>query len=998
MALPKEIQLETLLTETLIENGYIQGIPQDFDKFNGIDRAMLLRFIETTQKETLEMFKNGRGANWEKLLIERISSEIDRRGLVDVLRYGVEDYTINGKFDLAYFKPNSKLNDSLWEKYNKNILAITRQLKYSLKNENSIDTVIFLNGFPIVIMELKNQFTSQNVWNAVKQFKEDRDPKELIFQFNKRALVYFAVDNDDVMMTTELKGNSTFFLPFNKGNNGGKGNPIVDDKVKTHYLWEDVLLKDSLLDIIKKFYYIQTEEIKDAFGKTKKKTRAIFPRYHQLDVVRKVEKDVLALGVGQKYLIQHSAGSGKTNSISWLSHRLANLHNEKDENVFDSIIVVTDRKVLDKQLQDAIYQLDHKKGVVEKIDDGKNSGNLADAIKHKVKIIITTIQKFPFALNKIDELEKRKYGIIIDEAHQSTAGENMTAVKETLAGKTLKEAKETEAEEPSSEDKINEILDKRTDTSNFSFFAFTATPKNKTLQIFGRMGTDEKPHEFHLYSMRQAIEEGFILDVLKNYATYDIYFKVGKKIEDSPEFDKSRGKKAIARYVSLHEYNIKQKIEVMVEDFINNRIMWLGGRAKGMIVTSSRLHAVRYKLAIDEYIKEKGYKIKSLVAFSGTVSDDDVDYTEEGMNGIKGGELPETFDKNDDIKILIVAEKYQTGFDQPKLCAMYVDKMLDGVKAVQTLSRLNRTTVGKDNTFILDFYNSTEDIVNSFAPYYEQTNIDQNTDPNLVFDMYYKMDAIHIYTPEEVNDFASLYLKEKQSNRDVEKMNNLIDRAVERFKKHVEEEQEEFRVMAIKYLRAYNFIIQIYPLKNSNLFKLYLYLSGLVKKLPKFDNGGKLNLDDLLSLDFYKIKQIAGEGGEGENISINGNIAEPLTGFTGGGASRKKEEELETLDNLIERINQAFGMNLTEEDRLLFEQIAGEFKNIDDLKDRANSNSFEDFKNSFAKNNFMRGLIKRKAVNQNIFDKVINEPTFKDFIINEIARELYNEFNEVQNI
>lgn len=333
-------------------------------------------------------------------------------------------------------------------------------------------------------------------------------------------------------------------------------------------------------------------------------------------------------------------------------------------------------------------------------------------------------------------------------------------------------------------------------------------------------------------------------------------------------------------------------------------------------------------MAIDEYIKEKGYKIKSLVAFSGTVSDDDVDYTEEGMNGIKGGELPETFDKNDDIKILIVAEKYQTGFDQPKLCAMYVDKMLDGVKAVQTLSRLNRTTVGKDNTFILDFYNSTEDIVNSFAPYYEQTNIDQNTDPNLVFDMYYKMDAIHIYTPEEVNDFASLYLKEKQSNRDVEKMNNLIDRAVERFEKHEEEEQEEFRVMAIKYLRAYNFIIQIYPLKNSNLFKLYLYLSGLVKKLPKFDNGGKLHLDDLLSLDYYKTKQ-----------------------------------------------------------------IAEEFKNIDDLKDRANSNSFEDFKNSFAKNNFMRGLIKRKAVNQNIFDKVINEPTFKDFIINEIAMEVYNEFN-----
>lgn len=991
MSLPKEKDLETLMEDALIQNGYIQGVPQEFDKHYAMDTEMFLDFLERTQKEKLESFQKSMGANWRKALFDCIHGEIEARGMIDVLRHGINHYCLSDTIQAAYFKPNSRLNTRLWEKYDSNILAVTRQLKYSVKNENSLDMVLFLNGLPLVVMELKNQFTGQNVWNAMKQFRMDRDPKELLFSFNKRGLVYFAVDTNEVYMTTELKGGKTFFLPFNRGNKGGKGNPTVEGKLKTHYLWEEILQKDSLLDIFKRFYYIKTEETKGGKGKLKKKKTAIFPRFHQLDVVRKTEVDVLNSGVGLKYLIQHSTGSGKTNSISWLAHRLANLHNETDENIFDSVIVITDRKVLDRQLQDAIYQLEHEKGVVEKIDDEKTSTDLANALINKAKIIITTVQKFPFALKKIDELKQGKYAVIIDEAHSSTAGENMTALKETLAGKTLEEAAKLEGNVKDVDDEINALLEKRTDTSKISFFAFTATPKNKTLQIFGRIGEDEKPHEFHLYSMRQAIEEGFIVDVLKNYTTYEVYYKVGKKIEDDPEFDKGKASNAITRFVSLNEYNIQQKVQVIVEDFYNNRASWLGGKAKGMLVTSSRLHAVKYKLAVDKYIKEKGYLLKALVAFSGTVTDEnDIEYTEPQMNGIKESELPDTFDKDDFYRLLIVAEKYQTGFDQPKLCAMYVDKKLDGVKAVQTLSRLNRTYPGKDNTFILDFFNSTEDIQDSFAPYFQQTNAEEITDPSLVFATYYQLNAFPVYLAEEVETFTKYYLEGKKSSKHQEIMNNIIDKGVERLLLLDEEEQAEFKVLAVKYVRIYNFLIQIYPLKNVGLYKLHVYLSGLLKKIPKDEDTGKVELDHLLTIDYYRLQQIAGRGGKGEDISLSANhVAEDLPGYIAGGASRSREEDLETITSIIERINKRFGMNLTEADRLLFEQLEEDFKDMEGLKDRALANSYEEFVESFSKKEFLRGINKRRVTNKVIFDKALKDISFRNFIIEEIARGLY---------
>ncbi|MGL4980839.1 MAG: type I restriction endonuclease subunit R, partial [Fusobacteriaceae bacterium] len=738
MSLPREITLEKTIEDILIQDGYRQGYNENYDKGFAIDKKYLFEFLEVTQPEILDRYKKAKGKNWEFDLMNRLHSELERKGIIEILRHGFEDVML-GKFQMLYGKPNSNLNPKAWEMYEKNIFSITRQLKYSEKNENSLDIVLFLNGLPIVTLELKNEYTGQNVYNAIKQYREDRDPKEQLFKSRERVLVHFAVDTSEVFMATELKGKATFFLPFNKGNNGGKGNQPVIDNFKTHYLWDDILTRSSLTDIIKRFYYIQNKDGREI---------AIFPRYHQLDVVRKVEKDILMNGTKNNYLIQHSAGSGKTNSIAWLSHRLANLHSMDNNHIFDSVLVITDRKVLDKQLQDAVYQLEHKNGVVEKIDDSKTSSHLAKAIDSGTKIIITTIQKFPYALEKLEALGKeKKFAVIIDEAHSSTSGKNMNALKDSLTGKSLEEENRT------SEDDIVDLLKGRTEKGRVVFFAFTATPKHKTLEIFGTKDENNYPHAFHLYTMKQAIEEGFILDILKNYTTYEIYYKVAKKITENREFDSSKATREIKRYVSLHEYNIRHKVEMIVDDFVGHRMEWLGRKSKGMVVTSSRLHALRFKQEIDKYVAEKGYGIKSLVAFSGTVIHDEIEYTEEKVNKLKEKELPKRFGDDDSTKLLIVAEKYQTGFDEPKLCAMYVDKVLSGVAAVQTLSRLNRTKAGKDATFILDFTNSTEDIQNSFAPYFETTIIDHPTDPNILLDMYNKLHKSGVFLDYEIEEF-----------------------------------------------------------------------------------------------------------------------------------------------------------------------------------------------------------------------------------------------------
>lgn len=617
-AKPTEKGFETQIEEHLLSHGYVQGSPGNFNRDFALDVKLLFEFLEETQPEKMHKLREIYKDQYRVKIVTRLHQELNHRGMIDVLRHGVKDYGVH--LDLAYFKPATSMNQDMVSLYEKNRVSVTRQVRYSNINENSVDMLLCVNGLPVAALELKNQFTGQNVNHAIAQFQRDRDPRELLFQFKKRALVFFAVDTDEVYMTTRLAGDKTYFLPFNKGFNGGKGNPPNPSGFKTAYLWEEILQIDSLLDIIKRFVYVESVEKENEQGKKYSAETLIFPRYHQLDSVRKLEAAARYEGPGHSYLIQHSAGSGKTNSISWLAHRLCNLHNDQDKSVFDGVIVITDRLILDRQLQDSIYQLEHKHGVVEKID--KDSNQLAAALAGGTRIIISTLQKFSFILEKAGELDQRNYAVIIDEAHSSAAGKHAASLREALSVASLEAAaKADELAEEKDSDPDEEILNaisRQGRQENISYFAFTATPKARTLEMFGTAGPEGLPQPFHLYSMKQAIEEEFILDVLKNYVTYSVYYKLAKRIKDDPKLEKGKAAKALARFVSLHPHNIAQKTEIMVEHFHQVTQHKIGGRAKAMVVTSSRLHAVRYKLAFDEYIKRKGYKnLKTLVAFSG---------------------------------------------------------------------------------------------------------------------------------------------------------------------------------------------------------------------------------------------------------------------------------------------------------------------------------------------------------------------------------------------
>lgn len=719
-----ELTFEEAIEFSLLDQGgYVKGSSSDFDANLGLFPSYIFDFLKESQPALWAKIENIHKLDVETKVLQRLVKEIDNRGSLDVLRNGFTDYGV--KFKMAFFRPESTLNPESEELYQKNHLSVTRQVYYERNGKNSLDMVLALNGIPVATIELKNQFSGQNVTNAQKQYVFDREPSEPIFQFKKRALVHFAVDTDECFMTTKLAGKNTRYLPFNLGYNNGAGNPPNKEGYRTSYLWEYAWAKDSFMDIIGKFLHLSVEEY-EIGGIKKTKESLIFPRLHQMQVVRKLTHHAKEYGAGRNYLIQHSAGSGKSNSIAWLSYRLSSLHNAKNERVFDSVIVITDRKVLDNQLQNTIYQFEHKDGVVQKID--KDSQQLADAISAGSNIIITTLQKFPFILDKIGEIKSRKYAVIIDEAHSSQGGEATKKMKEALSAKSLEEAEQLEMDsglDEDAEDQIRKSMEARGQQNNLSFFAFTATPKNKTVEVFGTPDSHGIPKPFHLYSMKQAIEEGFILDVLKNYTTYKTYFKLSKEIEEDPNVNKKAASRAIGRFMSMHPHNLAQKTEVMVEHFRQVVSKKIGGQAKAMVVTSSRLHAVRYKEEFDKYISEKGYSdIKTLVAFSGKVIYDAYPegVTEVELNGFKEKELPKKF-ASDEYQLLLVADKYQTGFDQPLLHTMYVDKKLSGVKCVQTLSRLNRMCAGKEDTFILDFANDTEQILESFQPYYELTTV-----------------------------------------------------------------------------------------------------------------------------------------------------------------------------------------------------------------------------------------------------------------------------------
>ena len=986
-----EQTFESAIVESLVQYGnYSQGNAPDYSPEFGMFKFEVIAFLQDTQPKAWAKIITVHGDDAHNRVIQRLFKELDLRGSLDVLRNGFTDYGV--KFRMAFFKPETGLNDETIDLYNKNQLKIIRQVYYSDKNKNSVDLLISLNGLPVATLELKNHFTGQTADNAKKQYATTRDNKELLFAFKKRALVHFAVDPDEVYMATKIDAERTYWLPFNKGCNNGKGNPQNPDGYKTAYLWENILVKESLMDILYRFVHLQVEEY-EFEGQTRKKEKLIFPRFHQLDAVRKITSDAKINGAGKNYLIQHSAGSGKSNSIAWLAYRLSSLHNLKDERVFDSVIVITDRRVLDQQLQNTIYQFEHKTGVVQKID--QDSTQLADAIISGTHIIITTLQKFPFVIDKVGDIPNRKYAVIIDEAHSSQGGEASKKMKEVLAAKTLEDAEKSDANNFDLEDEINAEVEKscksRGQQQNISFFAFTATPKTKTLGVFGQLNADGKPEPFHLYSMRQAIEEGFILDVLDNYTTYERYFKLTKAINEDPELNKKKAAKAIGRFVSLHPHELAQKTEVIIEHFRQIVCKKIGGRAKAMVVTGSRLHAKRYFIEFNHYLKAKGYNdIKILVAFSGKVLDDDFPdgVSEPELTGYGEKELPKIFNQ-DDYKILIVADKYQTGFDQPLLHTMYVDKALSGVKAVQTLSRLNRTCPGKEDTFVLDFVNDRETILDSFQPYYQRTSVSENPDPNHLYDLKAKLDAKQVYWQSEIEAFANVYFKpsNRLSVKDQSTLYAYIDPAVDRFRAlETEEIKDEFKKGLRTWCNLYSFLSQIMPFSDSDFEKFYAYAKLLLTKLPKRDLSDQLQLHDELAMEYYRLEKIASGSIELQNEDGL------LNGLTEAGIKRAKEEKA-PLSEIINVLNDRFGTDFTEADRLFFDQMEADLLLDEKLKEQAQANKIDTFKFAF-EDLFLTKLIERMDQNQEIFEKILENKAFGGVVKELLMKSVYMKLNE----
>lgn len=995
MNITTENTFETALVQSLVEQGgYTQGNAEDYSKELGMFKYEVLAFLQTSQPKRWAKISAIHGADTDNRIIQRLYKELDLRGSLDVLRNGFVDYGV--RFQMAYFQPASGLNPDAVDLYNKNSLKVYRQIYYSTKNKNSVDVVLALNGIPVATLELKNQFTNQNVGNALKQYSTTRDNKELLFAFKKRTLVHFAVDQDEVFMTTKLDGSKTYWLPFNKGANNGKGNPKNENGYRTAYLWEYILQKDSWMEILQRFLHLETEEF-ESNGKIYKKEKLIFPRYHQLDAVRKISNNVLEVEAGTNYLIQHSAGSGKSNSIAWLAYRLSSLHNDTNKRIFDSVIVVTDRKVLDQQLQNTIYQFEHKTGVVQRID--KDSTQLASALGYGTNIIITTLQKFPFVVDKVGELPDRNYAVIIDEAHSSQGGEASKKMKEVLAAKSLENAVKDDLEDDyTGDDFVREQIERsaqaRGQQSNISFFAFTATPKYKTLQVFGHKDAEGKPQPFHLYSMRQAIEEGFILDVLKNYTTYELYFKLTKAIEDDPNLNKKKAAKAIGKFVSLHPHNLAQKTEIIIEHFKQIVSHKIGGKAKAMLVCGSRLHAKRYFEEFNKYIKEQGYQndIKILVAFSGKVIDDNAPdgVSEPQMTGYSEKELPEIFDR-EEYKILIVADKYQTGFDQPLLQTMYVDKKLSGVKAVQTLSRLNRTCAGKEDTFVLDFANDRETIFASFQPYYEITTVTEETDINHLYDLKARLDEFQIYWETEIEAFANVYFnpETKLNNPKQQKyLYSFTDPAVDRFKEIEEEEkQDEFKKGLRTWTNLYAFLAQIMPFVDPDFERFYAYAKLLQTRLPKRELSENLHLDDEVALEYYRLQKIK----EGSIDLLTGETGE-LSGTTEAGLKRAKDEEA-LLSEIINVLNDRFGTEFEEADKLFFDQIEAELMEDETLQTQAKVNKIDTFKYAF-EDLFITKLIDRMDQNQEIFEKILEDKVFGNLVKELMMKKVYKKMNE----
>lgn len=891
--------------------GYRKRRPEDYDRALCLLPRDVVDFVLATQPKEWKKLEQHHGPAVRERFLKRLAAEIERRGALDVLRDGIKDSGC--KFRLAYFQPASGLNEETRRLHAANLFAVMRQVHYSTKNENSLDLVLFLNGIPIFTAEIKNPLSGQDVEDAISQYKMDRDPRELLLTYG-RCLAHFAVDPDLVYVTSQLAGPKTRFLPFNQGKFGGAGNPPVPptrNGYATGYLWEATWARDSVLDLVRQFIHEVEEE--DEKGRKTGTRFLIFPRYQQLDCVRKLVNDARTMGAGQRYLIQHSAGSGKSFTIAWLAHQLSVLHDADDRRVFDSIVVITDRRVLDRQLQTTMRQLEQTLGVVENIDT--TSRQLKEALESGKTIIVTTLQKFPVIAKEIGELPGKRFALIVDEAHSSQSGESTKSLKSVLSANSLEaaESEETTAETPEEEleSTILAEAEKRGRQPNLSTFAFTATPKSKTLELFGTRGADGKFAPFHLYSMRQAIEEGFILDVLANYTTYQAYWRLLKKVEDDPRYDKKKAAYLLKSFVELHPHAIGEKVKICVEHFAAKVQGEIAGRAKAMIVTRSRLHAVRYKLVLDKYLAERGYSFKALVAFSGKVEDGGRSYTESGMNGFPEAQTAKTFESFE-YRFLIVANKFQTGFDQPLLHTMYVDKKLGGVGAVQTLSRLNRTHPEKKGTMVLDFANESNEIKAAFEPYYETTLLSESTDPSLLYENQTRLAAFPVYTSTDVDAFAKVFFDPKAAQ---DRLYAVLGPVVERFQDISEQVQREFRGQLTDYARLYAFLAQVLTFSDTELEKLYVFARYLRRLLPADRMELPREVQQNIDMESYRIQQTAGG-----RIALERRpgLLAPVSTKTGYGVDA---EELEALSRIIAELNERFGLKLGPEHRVTLGQM-----------------------------------------------------------------------------
>ena len=982
MSKHKEIAFEEEICEHLGSHGwvYVEGDASKYDRARALFPDDVLAWVQTTQPAAWEALVKNHGSQAGETLLTRLRDSMNQRGTLDVLRQGIEMLGVKGKLSLAQFKPALAINPEIQARYEQNRLRVLRQVRYSLQNENSIDLVLFLNGIPVATAELKTDFT-QSVKDAIDQYRFDRDPKpkgkpaETLLNWPSGALVHFAVSNSDVYMVTRLAGPATEFLPFNKGDHGAAGNPMNPaGGHRTAYLWEEVWQKDSWLEILGRYFVGEKDD------KRQLKTY-LFPRYHQLDATRKLQAAVLDDGPGTKYLIQHSAGSGKTKTIAWTAHFFADLHDASHKKVFDTVLVVSDRTVIDGQLQDALFDFERTTGVVAKVtgEGGSKSGELAEALSGDKKIVVCTIQTFPFALSAVRELSAtkgKKFAVIADEAHSSQAGEAAAKLKAVLSAEELAEI--GDGGEVSMDDVLASQMAARANDAGITFVAFTATPKTKTMELFGTRPDSSKPASkdnvpapFHVYSMRQAIEEGFILDVLKNYTTYKLAFKLahgGKELDDK-EVERSAAMKKIMGWVRLHPYNIAQKVEIVVEHFREHVAPLLKGKAKAMVVVSSRQEAVRWKLAIDKYIVSKAYPMRTLVAFSGEVKDAESGpdpFTENSPSlnpTLKGRDMREAF-KTDEFQILLVANKFQTGFDQPLLCAMYVDKRLAGIQAVQTLSRLNRCHPGKDTTYVLDFVNETAEVLEAFKTYYDTAELADVTDPNIVFNLRAKLDSSGHYDDFEVDRVVAVELKDgaKQSEL-VAALEPVVDRLHRKYKAAQEalkaaretknttaEEVAKGELDALllfqrdmgTYVRLYTYLSQIFDYGNTDIEKRAIFFKHLLRLLDFGREREGIDLSKVV-LTHHTLKSQGKQAmplSEGDKPKL-----EPLA-EVGGGALHEKQKAL--LTEIIQKVNDLFEGDLTDGDRLVYvnDVIKGKMLESDLLIKQAVSNTKVQFSNS----------------------------------------------------